>query len=154
VPAEVRFWANVRKTDTCWLWTGATATFGHGQFRVEGRLRLASRFSWELHRGPIPDGLCVLHNCPGGDDPACVNPEHLWLGTKGDNNLDRDRKGRSVWPNGEAHYRAGLNDEQVAEIRQRYAAGGITHHQLADAYGSSKRAVGAIIRRQTWKHIP
>jgi hypothetical protein len=79
VPLEERFWSKVRKTESCWLWTGAGG--GHyGRLVRGGRLDLSHRVSWELHNGPIPDGLFVLHNCPGGDTPACVNPDHLWLG--------------------------------------------------------------------------
>ena len=97
---EASFWAKVRKTDTCWIWTASTRNKGYGAFVYvrEGRLihGRAHRYAYELHRGRIPDDLCVLHNCPGGDNPACVNPAHLWLGTKAENNADLVAKGRHV----------------------------------------------------------
>lgn len=96
LPPEKRFWAKVNKTDRCWLWTGAGGEKGHGVFSWDGRQGGAHRFSWELHKGPIPDGLHVLHNCPDGDNPACVNPAHLWLGTIADNNRDMFAKGRGA----------------------------------------------------------
>lgn len=99
-PPEVRFWAKVNKTDGCWLWTGATHRQGtgktHGVFSWSGKQSTAHRFSWELHFGPIPEGLNVLHNCPNGDEPHCVNPAHLWLGTLADNNRDMFAKGRGA----------------------------------------------------------
>jgi hypothetical protein len=79
----------------CWVWLASTQSGGYGQFWVGSRMELAHRVAWTLYRGPIPPGLCVLHNCPGGDDRACVNPAHLWLGTILDNSLDMARKGRS-----------------------------------------------------------
>lgn len=79
----------------CWLWSAFLGTKGYGQVffsrNGKGESWGAHRLSWELYRGPIPAGLCVLHRC---DNPACVSPDHLWLGTRAENNRDRDRKGR------------------------------------------------------------
>lgn len=94
---EARFWAKVQKTEGCWHWRGSVARL-HGQVAVrhEGTFYclLAHRVAWWLLRGPIRDGAFVLHNCPGGDDPCCVRPEHLFLGTQADNLADARRKGR------------------------------------------------------------
>jgi hypothetical protein len=75
----------------CWHWTGARNTFGYGRMTHKGRLEVAHRLSWESFRGPIPAGLSVLHRC---DNPSCINPDHLWLGTYSDNLRDAWAKGR------------------------------------------------------------
>lgn len=102
VPVNVRFWSFVRKTDTCWLWTGATGYFGYGAFRLSEPTRRqvgAHRWSWIDANGPIPDGLFVLHSC---DTPACVRPDHLHLGTQKENLREasarhRMSNGRGRW---------------------------------------------------------
>lgn len=87
-----RFWALVEKTDSCWLWTGSTWDHGYGEFKVLGERVLAHRYSYELANGPIPDARLVCHKC---DVPLCVRPDHLFLGTAGDNNRDAAAKGRA-----------------------------------------------------------
>jgi hypothetical protein len=87
---EERFWSKVERTDDCWLWT-ASLVGGYGRIKVDGRGEYAHRLSWEMSHGPVPDGLCVLHHC---DVRRCVKPGHLFLGTRLDNNKDRDQKGR------------------------------------------------------------
>ena len=89
--AEQRFWRFVeRNTEGCWSWTGSKDE-GYGRFGVDGRTVRAHRFSYELHHGPIPDGMVVMHKC---DNPQCTNPGHLELGTLHDNALDMVAKGR------------------------------------------------------------
>ena len=91
-PFEQRFWAKVLKTPSCWLWQGATAGRGYGVFGTNrDGLMYAHRFSYELHCGPIGDGLVILHTC---DTPNCVNPVHLVAGTQRENVLDMIKKGR------------------------------------------------------------
>lgn len=89
---EFRLWRRVRRTEACWLWTGNTRHFGYGVIRVDGGKQEAThRVSWRLHFGEIPDGMCVLHRC---DVPACVRPDHLFLGDRAANNADMAAKRR------------------------------------------------------------
>lgn len=105
--AEVRFWAKVDKTAKCWNWIASKKPRGYGHFFADGKQILAHRFSWELHMGPIPAEQCVLHRC---DNPACIRPEHLFLGDYADNARDMTQKGRryqpkpAQMPRGEAHW--------------------------------------------------
>lgn len=95
-PIMDRFWAKVRKTDTCWLWTGARTRPGwHGHFHVGDRLTTAHRFIWQQTHGSIPTGLNVCHHC---DVPNCVNPAHLYIGTQADNMRDAYARGRVKRP--------------------------------------------------------
>lgn len=93
---EERFWEKVDKSGECWVWTGAIQSKGYGTFatgstRATLKVVLPHRYSWELHFGPIPDGLLILHAC---DNPPCVRPGHLMLGTYQANRVDCAHKGR------------------------------------------------------------
>ena len=85
----------------CWHYCGARNSFGYGRLTVKGRLQVAHRLSYEAFIGPIPDGMSVLHHC---DNPSCINPDHLWLGTYSDNRRDCVAKGRDGLPRGERHW--------------------------------------------------
>jgi hypothetical protein len=113
--AIARFWARVEKTQACWNWRGSVRHFGHGHLNVLGVVTMAHRFSWTLTNGSIPDGLNVLHHC---DNPRCVRPDHLFLGTHADNVADMNAKGRHA--RGERHGRAKLTDAQRAEAVAAY----------------------------------
>ena len=142
------FWGKVAKSDGCWLWTGVTLNFGHGWLTYAGKKWVASRFSWFLANGPIPDGQCVLHRC---DVPACVRPSHLFLGTQTDNMQDRAAKGH--YPKGETHQWAKLSEDDVRFIRKRYAEGGISQPELGRMFGVTHKAIGLIIHRKNWAHV-
>lgn len=138
-----RFWARVDKRgpDECWEWKGARMQQGYGRFCFKEETLRAHRVSWALAHGPIPDGLFVCHRC---DNPPCVNPAHLFLGTRQDNMRDMVQKGRhpskteeypltqhpSLRPHGERNTSTKLTDEQVDEIR-RLSQPGTTHSELA-----------------------
>ncbi len=137
----------------CWLWTGAFGQGAYGVFCFNGRKpttirKKTHRFSHELHIGPIPEGLDVMHKC---DVPACVNPAHLVAGTRGENNRDRSDKGRGAV--GERHGRARLTAIQALTLRADRAAG-MTQVRLATKYNVSRRNVRAIIARETWACLP
>jgi hypothetical protein len=104
---------------------------------------LAHRVCWEITYGEIPEGLHVLHRC---DNPSCVNPEHLFLGTHADNMQDSSAKGRRNPCSGEKNGRARLTAEAVAQIRGEH----LSDHSIAEKYGISRRQVGRILRREQW----
>jgi hypothetical protein len=148
---EDRFWLKVRVGDGCWLWTASTVDSGHGRFSLNGKMVGAHRVSWLLNRGPIPDGLDVLHDCPSGDNPSCVRPTHLWLGTDIDNQHDKKAKDRQA--QGEDHGRAVLTVEQVRAIRA--AEGGYGRiSALARTFGVSRQTIYQVRRgTRVWTHV-
>lgn len=132
-PIEKRFWAKVRKgePDECWEWQACRQEFGHGLLRIPGKVEKAHRVSWTLANGPIPDGLIVRHKC---DNPPCVNPAHLELGTRADNVRDRDGRGRHVAFHGVNHPMARLTEDAVREIRRTPRGYGVCRG-LAEKFG-------------------
>lgn len=148
---ESRFWSRVLQTDRCWFWTGQRDSDGYGVMTINGRPAKAHRFSWTLHCGPIPEGMCVLHNCPGGDNRACVNPLHLWLGSPIENAADRDLKGMTL--QGAAHRRAKLSEADVLEIRSLFETGRYTKVELGRQFGVTDSQIRNIVQRRLWRHI-
>jgi hypothetical protein len=145
---SVPFWDRVRKSAGCWEWTGTQHGAGYGYCYSKGRLHLTHRMAWELTYGPIPDGQCVLHKC---DNRSCVRPDHLFLGTRGDNIKDAVSKGRQC--RGEGKSMAKLTDDSVRAFRARYAAGGVTIGELADEAGIHLQTMYLALKRRTWKHV-
>jgi len=157
-----RFWIKVEKSadqDGCWLYTGGIFDVGYGAFWVAaaGRNVGAHVFSWELHHGPIPDGLCVCHRCDERypvDDVTyrrCVRPDHLFLGTPADNMADMAAKGRNRI--GERHPMARLTERQVAEIRARYShpsSRASNKRLLAAEYGVTEHHILQIVSGRCW----
>ncbi len=135
----------------CVIWIGATGMGGYGRINVNGKLVSAHRFAWEQSNGPIPEGegyhgTCVLHTC---DNPSCVNPEHLFLGTNQDNQDDMIAKSRDVNLKGEDHSLSKLTEADVIAIR----ADTRLQKEIAADYGVGQTQIGRIKRRKSWKHI-
>jgi len=144
----VRFWAKVLKTDTCWLWTGRKAG-GYGRTGTQRTLGTASahRVAWILTFGEIQDGLRVLHKC---DNPPCVNPDHLFLGTDSDNMADKCKKQRQA--RGERQGLSPFVESDIIEIR-RLRATGLSFPKIARMYGVPHQTIMRIVKRQVWKHV-
>lgn len=140
-----RFWAKVDQQgpDECWPWTACRKATGYGMFSAgRGSPSQAHRVAYELTHGPIAEGLVVRHRC---DNPGCCNPAHLETGTVADNNRDTVERGRSV----HAH----LTEAQVVEIRETFAAGGVSQAALAREFSVSPMMISKIIRRKKWTHV-
>ncbi len=138
----------------CWLWAGSInpnqpfkrPSYGYGVFTMNQTRYLAHRFSYELYVGPIPPGLCVCHHC---DNRLCVRPSHLFIGTRIDNNVDRDKKGRQAKGEKRPHK---LTESQVFEIRRIGKAA--TRSELSRRYGVSRIDILRILQGKIWKHLP
>jgi hypothetical protein len=141
-----RFWSKVR-LGSCFEWQAAITPDGYGAYKINGRMHRVHRLVWEALNGPIPEGMCVLHHC---DNPPCVNPRHLFLGTRQDNMADRDAKGRSA--RGETNGRARLSGSDVASIRAA-ANAGVSPKRLAEFWGLNRTYVQDIIAGRTWAHV-
>jgi hypothetical protein len=157
------FWSRVEKRgpDECWPMVGRNLR-GYGIISVGGKNCRANRVCWTMHFGAIPSGLWVLHKC---DNPACVNPSHLWLGTVHDNNADKISKNRQSkgWNSGahtkperkargEAVKNAKLNNEIVLEIRRKHRAG-LRYRQIANDCRTTVSQVAKVITGTSWAHV-
>ncbi len=154
---EQRFWQKVDRhsPNECWNWTARRHRNGYGSLYIDGKEILAHRISFMLNVGPIPDGLCVLHHC---DNRKCVNPSHLFLGTKQDNTIDMTQKGRNVFSTGH-QYATGKNnshthleDKDVLYLRQNYNDKSI--YEWVNLYGVSISTIARIANGRGWKHLP
>ena len=154
IPLQERFQRHINPVPTangCVLWCGARTKKGYGKLgKGQGkkwRWDGAHRVSWELANGPIPKGMQVLHRC---DNPPCVNPLHLFLGTNRDNNQDKINKDRHA--RGERHSNAKLTDAAVREIREALKDG-VNQYVLAAKYSVNQFAISAINTGKQWKHV-
>lgn len=151
-----RFWSRVDRSggeDTCWNWTSRSKIRGYGVIKVQARQWLAHRLVWVIVNGPIPEKMEVCHHC---DNPSCVNPSHLFLGTHVENMQDMLFKGRGRFMfgyKGEDHPCAKLTERDVLEIRRRYAVGNVTQKSLANEFGITQAMVSRIILKVAWKDV-
>ena len=145
--AESRFFDKVEKSSGCWLWVGAKQKDGYGMFTPSGRGSSVSahRYSYALKYGEIPAGKNILHRC---DTPSCVNPDHLFLGTRSDNMQDMQEKGRCNYLSGGKSHMAKLTDEDVRSIRENYR--GEKHSDVAKIYCVHRTTISNILNRKTW----
>lgn len=168
-----RFLSKVDKITSdkgCWLWLGGKDKSGYGQFNFYGRTKRTHRFSYMIFKGEIAKDKQIRHKC---DNPSCVNPDHLDIGTQQDNmndmkNRNRQAKGENysirgdkngtrlhpeTRPRGESQYLAKLTEEQVIKIRELYATGNYTQQELANKFNVLQCTISDIINNKTWKHI-
>lgn len=142
-----RFLEKVEKTDTCWLWKGTKDRIGYGHFSVNGKVMLAHRFAVQ---DKIPEGQHVLHKC---DNPSCVNPDHLFFGSHGDNMQDSKKKNRHFFKNGEKHPLSKLTDEQAFMVLAAPSFYG-SAKQIYSFLNITRPTYYAIRNRYSWKHLP
>jgi hypothetical protein len=134
----------------CWLWAGRHDNKGYG--RIHGKslnIQLAHRFSYFIYKED-PKGQCCLHTC---DNPACVNPDHLYLGDQKQNNIDRDTRGRQVTQHGTNHKLAKLTDDQVQQIRALHNPKEYPSRRLAKMFGVSQKLIMNILQNKAWSHL-
>jgi len=136
-----RFFVKVKKTSGCWHWIASKNDCGYGQFKLNNKVLKAHRVSWIIHNGNIPRGFCVLHKC---DNPVCVNPKHLWLGTRFDNNKDRMKKGRSFFK---------LSKRNIKIIRSVYSQGKLTQKFLAKIFYVNQSEISRIVNNKRQIYI-
>jgi len=155
---EARFSSKIEFGENCWRWLGGYSRSGYGKLEVAGKTVRAHRLSYELFVGEIPDKQMVCHSC---DNPACVRPDHLFIGTGQDNTNDKVRKGRQakgdqhyarkrpeLLPRGDSHGMTKLSDAQVIEIRQRYTGKRGQIVGFAREFGVSQNLIFKIVHNQ------
>lgn len=145
---EARFWMNVKSSkDGCWEYCSHLPHNKHRAVVVKGRKIAAHRYSYELHAGPIPEGLCVCHKC---DNPACIRPDHLFLGTQTDNMRDCVDKKRHSY--GIASGKARLDESSIAGIVPLRKQG-LSEYEVAARLGVSRSAIASVCQGRSWKHL-
>ena len=151
---ETRFWLKVNKSGPlcvgfgkCWIWIGCSRC-GYGIFKINNHQKLTHRYSYQIHVGEIPTNLCVLHRC---DERLCVNPVHLFLGTRADNSRDMVEKERQA--RGGQLPQAILTENQVREIRIRRSQNNDSTSLLSKEFNVSTCQIRRIITRTSWRHV-
>ena len=134
----------------CIEWQGYKSRQGYGRTTHNGESWRIHRLVWTKAYGEIPAGMSICHSC---DNPACVNIQHLWLGSDADNVHDRDRKGRQYTPRGSSNGSSVLNETKVLEIRRMRTETALSCPKLAQVFGVNKTTIQRIINRKRWQHI-
>ncbi len=142
-----RFRTHIKKTKGCWEWQLRKDKDGYGIFTIKSKSKKAHRISYEINKKEIPSGMHVLHKC---DNPSCVNPAHLFLGTHQDNMVDMAVKGRR---SGEKNPRSKLSENSVYFIRKLHKKGGITQTAIAKTYGVTQATVSSVVRGKSWGYL-
>jgi hypothetical protein len=138
------FWSKVNKTETCWLWTACVSKWGYGLIRYKPRTYAAHRLAYYFRNRVDPYPYLVLHTC---DTPACVNPNHLFLGTDADNNADMESKGRAV--SGFAK----LTVEDVICIKGLLKLNKLKQYEIAKLFSISREVISQISTGRKWKDV-
>ncbi len=135
-------------TNDCIIFYGKKTKDGYGKVCINGKDILSHRAAFLLYKGIIPKNMCVCHSC---DNPACINPEHLWLGTHKDNMLDKANKGRA--PKNTEHWSNKLSISQVLDIREKFNRKELSTKEIADQYCITLQHVRSIGNRKKWRHL-
>jgi hypothetical protein len=149
-PLAERFWANIDKRghDECWGWKAHTNDAGYGMLGLGNKSVRAHRFSYELHYGPIPNGLHVCHKC---DNPPCCNPAHLFLGDDIANIQDKVEKGRARRPQGKGRGYSAFTNEQAQELREQFERANVSMRKFAQMHNVNRATMRNIIRGFVYK---
>lgn len=140
----------IKKTDGCWIWNGHKNEHGYGLITIgRGKQVRAHRFVYEKYKGLIPFNMKVLHSC---DNPACVNPEHLSIGTQKDNVEDMMKKGRGGYKKfcGEYHPNRKLDMEKVSQMRNMWESGDYSQYEIAKKFEISQQVVSKVVNYKAW----
>ena len=149
---EEKFWKRLdKKSNGCWEWTKAHNKDGYGQTCYKGKMVWTHRMAWIYSKGEIPEGMHVLHKC---DNPACCNPDHLFLGTHKDNMNDRDKKNRcnNKGLKGELNPQSRYTEKDILQMREMYKKG-MKQKEIALIFNTTQPIISNIINRKYWKHI-
>jgi hypothetical protein len=149
-PLEQRFWSKVgigRKNE-CWEWKDYKDKDGYGTFWLDGSDRRAHRVAYEITKGKIPEGKCCCHFC---DNPSCVNPNHLWIGTSKENTHDAIKN--RIFPMGENHWKSRLTETQIKQIRALRNQEGKSLAELSNQFGVTKAHIWQVSVGKSWKHV-
>lgn len=147
------FWKNVDRSEgqnACWIWKKGKDARGYGILRFRGRAYKAHRLAWILTHGEIDDDLFVCHHC---DNPPCVNPGHMFIGTQSDNMRDMVSKGRHNPPRGSTNPLSKLTEKQVFTIRWLYSENDLSQDRIAQMYQVSQVLISKVVRREIWRHV-